>query len=272
MASPPFSISTTTPGDSDIVSQYPLNERGTRDIVQSWLLANHDTNGNHAKVIFPWQVSTPSTPAASLITVYADANGRLKIVYPDGSVGFVGNPPGTIIHYSSTSTPVGYLVADGSAVSRSTYADLFAVIGTAYGIGDGSTTFNLPDIKGRVIAGEDPAGVRLTAAGLGAAANLPAAGGGETTTLLATNLPSYTPTGTLSGTVSGTDTILVNGNVAQNLQGGTTGFGWSNSPVVKAISASVGWSGTFSGTNNGGASTPYSRVQPTIVLKALIKI
>lgn len=64
-------------------------------------------------------------------------------------------PIGSIIPYGSTTAPVNWLVCDGSAVSRTTYAELFAVIGTSFGAGDGSTTFNLPNYKGRVPVGYD---------------------------------------------------------------------------------------------------------------------
>jgi len=57
---------------------------------------------------------------------------------------------GTIVPWPTNSVPSGYLDCNGAAVSRSTYADLFAVIGTTYGSGDGSTTFNVPNIKDRV--------------------------------------------------------------------------------------------------------------------------
>ena len=61
---------------------------------------------------------------------------------------------GSIIAWGSDTLPTGWLLCDGSAVSRTTYADLFAVIGTNFGIGDGSTTFNLPDLRGRVGVGK----------------------------------------------------------------------------------------------------------------------
>src|SRR3990167_4049843 len=64
-----------------------------------------------------------------------------------------GTPAGVIVDYGVTSAPSGWLLCDGSAVSRSTYADLFTAIATAYGVGDGSTTFNLPDFRGRVAVG-----------------------------------------------------------------------------------------------------------------------
>ena len=64
-------------------------------------------------------------------------------------------PIGSIVPYGTTTAPTNWLVCDGSAVSRTTYANLFAVIGTSFGSGDGSTTFNLPNLKGRVAVGQD---------------------------------------------------------------------------------------------------------------------
>lgn len=64
-------------------------------------------------------------------------------------------PPGMVNAYAGTVAPSGYLICDGSAVSRTTYANLFAAIGTIYGIGNGTTTFNLPDLRGEFIRGLD---------------------------------------------------------------------------------------------------------------------
>ena len=69
--------------------------------------------------------------------------------------GIVTAPAGTVIQFAGSSAPSGYLKANGNAVSRSTYAALFAVIGTTYGTGDGSTTFNLPDLRGEFVRGWD---------------------------------------------------------------------------------------------------------------------
>ena len=65
----------------------------------------------------------------------------------------IGLPAGAIIAFGSTVAPSGYLLCDGAAVSRTTYADLFAAISTTWGVGDGSTTFNLPDGRGGVLRG-----------------------------------------------------------------------------------------------------------------------
>lgn len=65
------------------------------------------------------------------------------------------NITGSITMYAGATAPDGWLICDGSAISRTDYADLFSVIGTTYGTGDGSTTFNIPNLKGRVPVGLD---------------------------------------------------------------------------------------------------------------------
>jgi phage-related tail fiber protein len=64
-------------------------------------------------------------------------------------------PRGTILPFAGTTAPTGYLKCDGSAINRSTYTDLFAIIGESYGPGNGSTTFNLPDLRGVFLRGLD---------------------------------------------------------------------------------------------------------------------
>jgi phage-related tail fiber protein len=64
-------------------------------------------------------------------------------------------PAGTIIYSARSTAPTGYLKANGAAVSRTTYATLFSAIGTQFGAGDGSTTFNLPDLRGEFVRGLD---------------------------------------------------------------------------------------------------------------------
>lgn len=67
----------------------------------------------------------------------------------------INTPVGSIQMYAGSTAPSGWLICDGSAISRTDYADLFSVIGTTYGTGDGSTTFNLPNLKGKVPVGID---------------------------------------------------------------------------------------------------------------------
>jgi microcystin-dependent protein len=76
------------------------------------------------------------------------------------NIGTVTEEAGTIKEFAGATAPSGWLVCDGSAVSRTTFANLFSVIGTVYGVGDGSTTFNLPDFQGR-----SPKGVGTSSGG-----------------------------------------------------------------------------------------------------------
>ena len=68
--------------------------------------------------------------------------------------GIEGIPTATIVPWSSSSVPTGFLECNGANVSRSTYADLFGIIGTTYGAGDGSSTFGLPDLQDNVAVGK----------------------------------------------------------------------------------------------------------------------
>ena len=80
-------------------------------------------------------------------------SGQTITIDGSGVAGSGGVPTGAILPYGGATAPTGYLMCDGSAVSRTTYSALFAVFGTTYGAGDGSTTFNLPNAKLRFLLG-----------------------------------------------------------------------------------------------------------------------
>lgn len=92
------------------------------------------------------------TGAVGELTIDTDTDA---IILHDGSAagGIEIVPAGTIVAYGNTTAPTGWLVCNDAAVSRTTYARLFAVIGTSFGTGDGSSTFNLPDLRDRVPLG-----------------------------------------------------------------------------------------------------------------------
>jgi microcystin-dependent protein len=77
----------------------------------------------------------------------------IAAVFPLGMTGKIVEPIGSIVLLASSTVPTGYLECNGAAISRTTYATLFAVLGTTWGAGDGSTTFNLPDLRGEFIKG-----------------------------------------------------------------------------------------------------------------------
>ena len=86
----------------------------------------------------------------------SDTDGDVEWVNQTGGApDYDSAPVGAIFGYPSLTPPTGYMVCDGSELSRTEYASLFAVIGTSYGVGDGSTTFNIPNIKGRMIVGHN---------------------------------------------------------------------------------------------------------------------
>lgn len=103
----------------------------------------------------PWMVSA-DLPAVDKGPVFVIERQEI-LVWVSGGLftGYQSPQCGKIDHFATQATPVGWLRANGAAVSRATYAALFAVIGTRFGAGDGSTTFNLPDLRGEFVRGWD---------------------------------------------------------------------------------------------------------------------
>ena len=109
--------------------------------------------------------------------------------------GIQGTATGTIVPWSTSTAPTGFLKCDGSAVSRTTYAALFAVVGTTYGAGDGSTTFNVPDLQDRTAIGASVANSKSLAQTGGANTVAPTGnigGSVAATTLTTAQMPAHT--------------------------------------------------------------------------------
>lgn len=185
--------------------------------------------------------ATLSLAAGESVTLLVDGTAWITI----GRAG--GVPSGALMSFAGSTTPAGWLLCDGSAVSRTTYASLFTAVGTTYGVGDGSSTFNLPDLRGRVPVGKDNMGGsaanRVTTAGSGVdGATLGANGGAQTHTLTTAQLPAHTHallTDTLTG---GTNATL------GKLSGGTPGA-----------------------TGSTGSGDAHNNMQPSLVANYLIK-
>ena len=163
-------------------------------------------------------------------------------------------PSGSVIPYAGTSTPTNWLLCAGQAVSRATYADLFSAISTTYGVGDGSTTFNIPDLRGRVIAGQDDMGGssanRLTGLTGGVDGDvLGGSGGTETHTLSTAEMPAHT-----HGGLTNIDPFGGDGGSAHD-------------PGIHYVTSNG--AGTVSGSTGGGGV--HNNVQPTLVLNYIIK-
>ena len=114
--------------------------------------ASGDSKGIVWQKIGNAQIATSAAIAASKLAGFP--NNPAVALLGDGSWGALGAPTGAVLAYINAVAPTGWLLCDGSAVSRTTYAALFALTGTAFGAGDGSTTFNLPDLRGRVAVGK----------------------------------------------------------------------------------------------------------------------
>lgn len=184
-------------------------------------------------------------------------------IVPDTTA--IGAPAGSVMPFAGTVEPAGWVFAAGQAISRTTFAALFAAIGTTYGAGDGSTTFNVPDLRGRVTAGRDNMGGtaanRLTNQSGGVAGTLAATGGSETHTLTTPQIPAHNHTATDSGHQHG---VISSGSAVQ-LQG--PGGGWGGN-VAGGLSGVGAANITVGNTGGGGA---HNNVQPTIVLNYIIK-
>ncbi len=217
------------------------------------------------------------TSALTLLICFFQASSQIvtAVENPNGAI-----PSGSIQIYSGPDLPVGYLLADGSAVSRTTYNVLFATIGTTYGSGNGSTTFNLPNLNGRFAVGKNTADTSFDVLGK--------SGGAKNHVLTTTEIPSHTHA--FSGTTTSTTTTgsahthSYGPNVLGWPVGGSGGAayaGWQDPstygnylPTQTVVSTGGTHTHTVTaiGTNsNVGSNTAHNNLQPYIVLKYLIK-
>jgi hypothetical protein len=173
-------------------------------------------------------------------------------------------PAGVMLPFGGAVAPDGWLLCNGASVSRATYSKLFGAIGSAHGSGDGSTTFTLPDTRGRFLRGVDGGVARDP----DRASRTAAASGGNTGDLVGSvqvnataknglSTAASTATGSVSGSVASTNTDHGHGYRGVNSAGGLTanqGAGLIEGPVNNTTgsmnsnsSHSHSWSGSFSG-------------------------
>ena len=163
-----------------------------------------------------------------------------------------GVPPATVIYTAATTADPGYLLLQGQAISRTTYAAVFARIGDSYGTGDGVTTFNLPDARGRTIFSVDGGANRISTCGSSGA--LGSACGSQSTTLVQGNLPNYSIGTFLTGASLDITAVGASG------PGGLSVVSSNLTILTSSAAASIG-----------GSSTAFSNLPPAIVLNAMMK-
>jgi microcystin-dependent protein len=223
----------------------------------SWNAAYTSTNSNSAK----WE-SVYTTTNTNSATNWNNTEGKSAYTTTQSNSASWNQfcPTGSVLTYAGSAAPNGWLLCDGSAVSRSTYAGLFAVVGSIYGNGDGSTTFNLPDLRGRVAAGKDDMD------------NSVGTGGGTAGRLTNSGTGNSGIDGTLLGAASGSDrhTLTINQMPAHTHdQWDPAAFAASSVVAGGSRREIAATSNTDTGSTGGGAAHPI--VQPTIVLNMIIR-
>jgi microcystin-dependent protein len=204
-----------------------------------------------------WRVAPPGL-------IDTDEVCRVAYHSSSGAYRLIGhrNRTGEVAPFAGSTAPAGALFCYGQTVSRTTYAGLFAVIGTTHGAGDGSTTFHLPDLRGRVMAGKDDMGGsnagRLNSI---ASTTLGSAGGAQAETA--------NVSGTATGIVTVTSTGMDTENVTNTFSAGAgatqtvAGQGHIHANVNSAGTANLTVSGTTASATN---------IQPTMILNFAIRI
>lgn len=182
------------------------------------------------------------------------------------------NPVGMVTDFAGGTAPAGWYLCFGQAISRTNYPELFNTIGTTYGIGDGSTTFNLPDCRGRISAGVDNMGGtaanRITSAGSGiAGTTLGATGGAQNQIIAQANLPSVNLSS--AGLAAASVSVVsggINGGTA--LATASAGAGSINANFQAIV---VTTTTTISGTVPlGGSGTALTTMPPVIMFNKII--
>lgn len=173
--------------------------------------------------------TTSQTFRIGLGRAVLDATGltaERTFTLPDQAGALMVAPPGLIAAFGGTTPPAGWLECAGQTVSRTTYAALFAAIGTTWGVGNGTTTFTLPDFIRRTLIGAGGSGTSVIAQFVGSV------GGQETHTLTTTEMPAHThgvpfsatsglaggPNYNLTGAAGATTTSAGGGGAHNNMQ------------------------------------------------------
>ena len=205
-------------------------------------------------------------------TIQSGDIGNAQITQAKLAADVIPVPAGSLMPFAGSTAPNGYLLCYGQLVSRTTYSALFAAIGITYGAGDGVTTFQLPDLRGRVISGFDAMGgnaaSRLTSIGN----TLGSAGGSETHTLTESELAAHRHLVSKSG-YYGPSSGYVALTASNSIISYNIDPDWTQ-PQENATSyrfEGISGDADIGRSSETGDNSPHANVQPTIMLNYIIK-
>ena len=217
-------------------------------IVQKYIIKAKPGNSTSLASVTVGETTTLEPGADATVTNVGTAKDLiLDFGIPQGEMGSPGEtePIGTIKMYGGTTAPDGYMFANGQAISRTTYSDLFAIYGTTFGAGDGSTTFNLPNLNGRTPVGLNASDSDFNTIGK--------TGGEKTHTLTQNELAAH----------------------RHGFQGGAALFTQPDQGVKGLGSGNLWIEGVGAiptTSTDGGANQPHNNMQPYMVLNYIIKV
>ena len=224
-----------------------VRKRLDREHVWSDSQTATNEGGHHRYITFQAQTAAPTLIATSAGAIYVGASSagyplmfensggtEYTIVSSAGEFGG-GSPAGAIISYGGTAGPTGWYLCNGAAVSRTTDSALYAAISTRFGTGDGSTTFNVPNLAGKVLAGYTSTNSNFSTVGT--------SGGEATHVLTVAEMAAHTHT------IEGGSTAVVRNDYTN---------------VVVMVNA-----GTVSGSTGGGGA--HNNLQPYVTVNYIIK-
>jgi len=218
----------------------------------------------------------PALNGSALTSLTAgNLTGTLPAIDGASLTGIQGVNTGLIVPYGKDDVPTGFLACDGTAVSRTTYSDLFTVIGTTWGTGDGSSTFNLPDLQDKTVVGKS--GTKAQASSGGAESVTPTGSVSLTInnhTLSTSQMPSHGHP-YRQANQSGISNDASGGAIMTDSNGSHANRGAYNGTPNNSNTQVIGGEGGGGSHNHGGSGTlsanSMSVMQPYVAVKYIIK-
>ena len=224
-----------------------------QNLMQKGLSVQHNQDGTHG----PISATSITNSGNETITGNLSVGGSLTVA--GGGL----MPAGVLLPFAGSTSPTGFLLADGSAISRTGYPALFTAIGTGFGIGDGTTTFNIPDTRGKILVSLHTTETEFAA--------LAQTGGEKTHILSGAEMPAHAHGVNDPGHLHGV-------SAAPLVNAGGGGSDWTNNGTNRG-SNNLNWSigrttdgaGTGISIQSAGSSSAHNNLQPYLTVNHIIK-